>query len=260
MTDLLRRGVLHAGTTAADGGSGGHETPSEKSVEVLEELTVGEVMETNLMTLHEADSLAIASDLFARTHHHGLLVVDSLDRLAGILTVHAIERAQAVPSGLMRAVGDVCTRDLLVTYPDESVGAALRSMSTRDVGRLPAVARDDPRRPVGILRRANLVRAYDIALTRRTAMRHRAHQAQLSAATGNGVAVRELSVRAGAPCTGLRVMEVPWPRNCTIASLRRGAQVLIPDGNTRIEAGDVLVIVAEEGAVGAIHALCGPPQ
>ena len=54
-------------------------------------------------------------------------------------------------------------------------------MSQKDLGRLPVVSRDNPRRLVGILRRADVIRAYDIALTRRTAARHAAKQVRLDA-------------------------------------------------------------------------------
>ena len=142
-----------------------------RDIEVLEGIDVGEVMETDMMTLRETDSLVAATDLFTRTRHHGLPVVNGLGELVGILTVQDIERAQAGTDGASRTVGDACTRDLLVAYPDESIGEALRRMSTRDVGRLPVVDRDHPRRLLGVLRRTDLVRAYDVALTRRTALR-----------------------------------------------------------------------------------------
>jgi chloride channel protein, CIC family len=218
-----------------------------RDVAVLEGITVVEVMDTKMATLHESDSLAAATDLFAQTRHHGLPVLSDAEKLVGILTVQDIERAQAEGNADC-TVGMICTRDLLLAYPDETIDAALRRMSVRDVGRLPVVARDDPRRLLGVLRRVDLVRAYDIALTRRTVLRHRAHQAQLGSAAGGNVLVRELVVEAGAPCEGRRIQEVSWPRESVIASLRRGHAVLIPHGDTVLRAGDVLVVVAEERA------------
>ncbi len=248
--------ALQEGTTVQDSGSGSHEAPAVDTVEALEEIMVSEVMETNTVTLHESDSLAAAADLFARTRHHGLPVVDGSGGLAGILTVQDLEQAQAETAGSLRSVGDVCTRDLLVTYPDESVGDALRRISGRDVGRLPVVARDDPRRLLGVLRRMDLVRAYDIALTRRAALRHRAHEARLDAATGP-LNVEEIVIQPGAACDRRRVREVVWPREVVIASVRRGGQMLIPHGSTLLEAGDVLVVVAEGKAAAEIRRLCG---
>jgi CIC family chloride channel protein len=145
---------------------------------------------------------------------------------------------------------------VLVAYPDETLGAALRRMSVRDVGRLPVVARANPRRLLGVLRRVDMVRAYDVALTRRTAMRHRAHQVRLEAITSANVSVEEIIIEAVAPCAGKRVSEVAWPRDCVLATLRRGRQVLIPRGDTLLQANDVLVVVAEGEAREAVRRLC----
>jgi CIC family chloride channel protein len=49
---------------------------------------------------------------------------------------------------------------------------------------LPVVARDNRRKLLGVLRRTDLVRAYDIALTRRATLRHTAQQVRLGVFTG----------------------------------------------------------------------------
>ncbi|RIK44229.1 MAG: hypothetical protein DCC57_17330, partial [Chloroflexi bacterium] len=147
---------------------------------------------------------------------------------------------------------------LLVAYPDESLGAALRRMSTRDIGRLPVVARQDPRRLVGLLRRSNVIRAYDLALTRRATLRHQAHQVRLGAVAG--VDVREFTVQPGAPCAGRTLSQITWPANCVIATLRRGSRLMIPRGDTQLLAGDVLAVVAEEPALAEVAALCRAPK
>ena len=227
-----------------------------RDIEVLEGIDVGEVMETDMMTLRETDSLVAATDLFTRTRHHGLPVVNGLGELVGILTVQDIERTQAGADGAARTVGDACTRDLLVTYPDESIGEALRRMSTRDVGRLPVVDRDHPRRLLGVLRRTDLVRAYDVALTRRTTLRHRAQAGRLDVSTSAEVSVQEITVQRGAPCIGQCIGQVGWPRDSVIASLRRGRRMLVPHGDTILQAGDVLVVVAEGEAAEEARRLC----
>ncbi len=103
-----------------------------RDVEVLENLTVGEVMEKNMPVLLDTDSLSTAADRFLQTRHHGLAVIAAGGDLVGILTVQDLERTQAkdvTMAGL--TVGDVCTRELLIAYPDESIGVGLRRMSTR---------------------------------------------------------------------------------------------------------------------------------
>ena len=225
-----------------------------RDVDVLETLTVGEVMRAEFPTLAEEDTLPTASLLLLQKRHHGLPVTTAAGELAGILTIQDIDRAQGQGRGTAR-VGEVCTRDLLIAHPDESLGAALRRMSVRDVGRLPVVARDNPRRLVGVLRRVDLVRAYDVALSRRAELRHRAHQVRLGAFTG--VQVDEFLLMPGAPCVDKSLKETVWPRESVIASLRRGRQTLIPHGDTILRTGDVLAVVTAPEARAAVKHLCG---
>ena len=77
-----------------------------------------------------------------------------------------------------------------------------------------------------------------------------------SAVSGEAVSVEEIAVEAGAACDGQRIQDVPWPRDCVVASLRRGRRVLIPHGDTLLQAGDILVVVAEEQARDALQRLC----
>jgi CIC family chloride channel protein len=226
-----------------------------RDVEVLEAIYVQEVMQTDPPTLHENDSLAMATELLMRTRHHGLPVLNGFGELVGILTVQDIDRAQTEGHADAR-VGVTCTRELLVAYPDETLGVALRRMGTRDIGRLPVVARDNRRRLLGVLRRTDLVRAYDAALTRRAAVRHRAQQVRLGATISDGLYVETITVQAGAPCANKLVSETAWPRDCVLATVQRGRQVFIPHGNTRLEVGDVLAVVAEGEARQAVRRLC----
>jgi len=186
-----------------------------RDVEVLDTITVSEVMQTETSTLLESDPLSVAAEVFAQTRHHGLPVVDAHGELCGILTVQDIERVQ-LDDGNTITIGQACTRAVLTAFPDEPIGTALRRMSTRDVGRLPVVARDSRRKLLGVLRRTDLVRAYDIALTRRTTMRHTAQQVRLGVFTG--AQVIELAITPTAACANQPVRAVVWPRDCVLAS------------------------------------------
>ena len=225
-----------------------------RDVEVLEAITVGEVMDTDHAALHEDQGLAAATDVLQQLRSHGLPVVDDAGRLSGILTVQDIERAQAESSGAPLTVGEACTCEVLVAYPDESMGVALQRMSTRDIGRLPVVDRDDHMRILGVLRRTNVIRAYDTALTRRATLRHRAHQVRLGEI--GGVDIQEFTIAPGSVCEGRQVAQVAWPRDCVIATIRRGRRLHIPRGNTVLETGDVLAVVVEGEALAEVTALC----
>jgi Trk K+ transport system NAD-binding subunit len=104
------------------------------------------------------------------------------------------------------------------------------------------------------------VRAYDIALTRRAALRHRAHLGRLDVSTGDGVSVQEITIMPGAVCAGRRINQVGWPRDSVIASLQRGRRVCVPHGDTVLQAGNMLVVVAEGEAAQEARRLCSPEE
>ncbi|MEZ4679447.1 MAG: TrkA C-terminal domain-containing protein [Caldilineaceae bacterium] len=148
----------------------------------------------------------------------------------------------------------LCTRDMLVAYPDETLGEALRRMGVRDVGRLPVVTRDNSQRLIGVLRRTDLVRAYNIATARRTALRHQAQQVRLG--EYSGVSVVEFTITSAALCVDKQVSDITWPRESVIASIRRNQRLLIPHGDTVLQAGDVIAVVADGEAHEEIQLLC----
>jgi CIC family chloride channel protein len=227
-----------------------------RDVEILEGLTVSEIMRTTPETLEEFAPLSEASERFAQTRRHGMAVLDSSGGLCGILTVQDLDRALADGRAGAR-VGEYCTRHpLMVAYPDETMGAALRRMGGRDVGRLPVVARENNRQLLGILSRSDLVRAYDVALSRHAMLRQSHQQARLDATRGDEARILEIVIEAGAPCEGQLVKQVPWPRESVLASLRRGGKMIIPRGETRLHAGDVLVTVLEGHTQAHMRQLC----
>lgn len=225
-----------------------------RDVEVLEGITVSEVMQKSGNSLKDTDTLAHAAEVLMRTRHHGLPVVNEAGALMGILTVQDLERGQSEAGKMLKTVGQYCTRELLTAFPDETIGTALRRMGARDIGRLPVVARDDMTKLLGVLRRSDLVRAYDIALSRRAAFRHRAHQVRLGAVSG--INVEEFSIEPHSRAAGKRLSELQWPHQSVIASIRRGRRLIIPHGDTVLQKGDTIVAVVEGDAADIISAMC----
>jgi Trk K+ transport system NAD-binding subunit len=123
------------------------------------------------------------------------------------------------------------------------------------------VARDDPRKLLGLLRRGDLVRAYDAALTRHAARRHLINQTRLDAVTPEAVKVVEVQVQEGSPLSGRKLKEIAWPPDSIVASIRRKQQVIIPRGETVLLGGDILAVVTETPYTDAVMRLGEPrPQ
>ena len=209
--------------------------PRTEDIDLLDTVTVGEVMNWPGTTLEPDMTTQEAADLLDESHHHGVPVATG-DRLEGILTLSDIAKSGG-PSD-ERTVREVMTAKPITVFPEMPVSAALARMAALDIGRLPVVADDDPSRFVGMFRRASVVRAYHHALggsTARSLYRER-HRIR----TQPGASFFELSIPTMSAAHRARVRELQWPEEATLVSIRRGERVIVPHGDTRLEAGDTI--------------------
>ncbi len=254
VSQVLSQRIIHGSIYTTGLARMGIRLERGRDIEILETVLVSEVMQPVPFTLRDTDTLSQASQYFLETHHHGVPVVNAQDELVGIFTLQDLD-AVTVENWSNLTVGDMSTHELLVAYPDETIGAALRRMGVRDIGRMPVVQRDNPRKLLGMLRRADLLRAYDAALTRRATSRHRIQQIRLGTFAPGDMQIQELLIEPGSICANRKINEISWPKDCIVASLRRGSQILIPHGDTLIKPGDVLVVVSQASSVDELTAL-----
>ena len=186
-----------------------------RDVDVLEAITIGEIMLKDTTAIRESDSLKKAADLLEKKRHHGLPVVNARGRLVGVLSLQDIDRAK----DLKAKVKEIYTRDLQVVFPDDTLSSALRQMSEHDIGRLPVVSRTDKQKLLGVLRRADVIHAYNLALARRVEQRHHEGSVRLDAMTPDRVDVTDAIVEVGAPIAGKKMKEISFPKECVIASI-----------------------------------------
>ncbi len=71
-----------------------------------------------------------------------------------------------------------------------------------------------------------------------------------------GLGIHELVIRPRAPSDGKAISQIAWPHDCVIATLRRGRRRVIPRGDTLLQAGDVLAVVAEDDASATVRTYC----
>lgn len=156
---LLRRSILTEKVARR-----GYHLAYEYGVDPIDVLRVGEVMDADVPVIAAGLSVTELADRIARgdprlARRQGTPVVDEHGRLAGIITRGDILEAleQAHPEAV--SVLEAGTRDPLVAYPDEPLREAVDRMLAHHIGRLPVVARDDPRRLVGYLGRTGIMEA-----------------------------------------------------------------------------------------------------
>jgi chloride channel protein, CIC family len=147
--NLVRRGVDIHRTEQSD---------------ILAAATVGEVMTRDFPAVLPSITLPELMEKFHETGHHGFPVTEEDGSLYGMVTLEDVEKAVPRKDPPLTAA-DIATRSPIVAYPDQSVKQALAQLGGRDVGRIPVVDRQSPKRLLGVLRRRDVVTAYVKAMS-----------------------------------------------------------------------------------------------
>jgi len=118
------------------------------------------------------------------TRRQGTLIVDEAGSLAGIITRGDLLRALEANHAPESTVIDAGTTKLIVAYPDEVLRDAVAKIIRNDIGRLPVVARDEPRKVLGYLGRSGVIAA-----------RMRSHDEEYVRERGTGLKFRAANSR-----------------------------------------------------------------
>jgi chloride channel protein, CIC family len=132
--------------------------------DVLQQMRVVETMDRQVPSLPAEMKVSELSDRIARrdpevSRHQGMVILDVLGKLAGMITRGDVLRALDEDPAGSTTVLDAGTRNVIVTYPDESLHDASAKMLRNDIGRLPVVDRGEPLRVVGYLGRPGIMAA-----------------------------------------------------------------------------------------------------
>ena len=225
-----------------------------RDLDVMQGVTVAEIMSQDVDTVPHDLTLPELSERFSQTRHHGFPVLDNVGRLWGVVTIEDLQRAISRNLPRRTTVAEIGTHEpLLVAYPDEPMGAVLARLSTRGIGRLPVVDRDDPRHLVGLVRRNDIVNAYRVALARRAELQHRTKRMQLR--NLDGTEFVELTLKEGDRAVGLAVSAIAdlMPHDCVLVSIRRGPVILIPHGDTVLQADDHITAFVDISQTEKLH-------
>ena len=180
------------------------------------------------------------------------LVVRENGEIYGIIT--GADIGEALAHGEQNATAaDICSTHLRTIHPDQTLHEALNLFASQDVRALPVVEPDDPWRPIGLLRRANITQAYAEAVDRRAsrARRRRLRPVRRS----DNVRYLELRVSAESGLDGKELSDIDLTEDAVIVAVRHQGATLIPRGHTRLAEGDRVTIIASAGAVAEVRAL-----
>ena len=212
-------------------------------VDLLDTVRVGDVAKASPAVVEPGMSTEHAQELMDETRMHGVPVIDPAQGLVGIITVTDVVRSGG-PSPTVR-VADAMTPRPVTASPSTPVSEVLQRMASLGIGRVPIVSEEDPSRLVGIFRREDAVSAYHRALGQE--VHHDLGRSRLRARIAPETDFHDVEVTGGSVADGRRLKEIPLPGGVTVVSVRRGTRVVVPDGSTKLQAGDVLTVFARQG-------------
>ncbi len=218
-----------------------------QDIDVMAAVTASEVMDANPVVVHPETPLSELVELFARTNSHGFPVVDAEGSLVGVVSLSDLRRAcppgKPVPP---LKVGDIATRSVVTAYPDERLSDVLLRMAPRDLSRVPVIDRES-NRLVGVIRRHNIIRAYEVGVVRRGfALGH-------FPGSPPGTVTGEFLIAPDSPLAGKTLAELCLPEAFLVIHLQRGGMPILPHGNTRLQAGDVVTVLSRDGDMKALE-------
>lgn len=226
----------------------GIDVRAKKDINLMRSLLVGETMTSaeELTMVTPETSLEDMARMFQETSHSGYIVLDDQGDLYGVVALSDLERALEAGKTDAR-VRDICTQNVVTAFPDETLEDALRQFGALDVGRIPVVDRRQPKRLLGVLRRSDIVHAYSHALVDKHQRDH--HLARLRLEATAGTELLEVDLHEGDASVGKRIKELALPSDCVIVTIRRGARVVVPRGDTQLLTGDRVIALAASSQV-----------
>jgi CIC family chloride channel protein len=223
---------------------------------VLDLLLVTDAMSPEYETVSPGLTLADMAEVAREGKVRSWLVVSENEDLLGIVTETDLERAIVAGSEEGATVGQIMTTALTTCTPGESLRTAFRRFADRAVYQIPVVEEDDPRALAGVLRRNELLWAFKELSDEHQRLLERTGT-EVTPRHGESVQM-EVQVQEGQEDLCFRrVREIRLPPGTLIVLLRRGERAVVPKGDTRVEPGDVLVLLTTRDQEDAVRSWVG---
>jgi len=146
----------------------GIDVSAGKEVSILKSLLVKDFMVRDVAFVSEIMPLSSFLHFIKESTHSYFPVVNGEKELVGIISLRDI-RHILLEEGLMDLViaKDIMTEDVITLTSDQNLYDAMGTFGIKDIGQLPVVDKDNAKRVVGMLKRTDVIVAYNNAVLRR---------------------------------------------------------------------------------------------
>ncbi|HIO11757.1 MAG TPA: CBS domain-containing protein [Deltaproteobacteria bacterium] len=216
-----------------------------QAIDLMQGVTAEIAMNCETDAVSSDMSLIELMSTFSSTHYHALPVVQNETELVGLITINELDHVRSKGTLESKTIADILTINNPATIlPHQPVWMALRHLEAQGEGCVPVVSESGKNILLGVLRRIDIIRAYNKAVTKRAQDQH--HSEILNIRKLNQSGLSEVTLRADSPNVGKRVKELHLGGDALIVSVRRAGNLRIVRGETILHAEDQVTIFSEK--------------
>ena len=133
-----------------------------REMTVMNAVSVRDVMRKDFTTVPATLHLEALGQMFRTSAWVYFPVLNRDGRMSGIISLNDI-RTIILEEELARlvVVGELMTREVITVFPDDTLNRAMELFGLKDIEQMPVVTRKDPRKVVGMIKRQDVIRAYN---------------------------------------------------------------------------------------------------
>ena len=219
---------------------------------IMSQLRVSDAMAPVMEAFGPDTSVADITVAFEGDPDPMALVVNEDGEIYGVITGFDVSEALAGSSERLTAA-DICSTEIRTIRAEQTLHEALNIFALQGVRGLPVVDVDSPRSPRGLLRRADITRAYAEAVERGASRTRRQRLRPIR--RSDDVRYLELRVTRESGLGGRMLSQVELTEDAVIVAVRHDGATLIPRGHTLLHEGDRVTVIAASTAVDEVRAL-----
>jgi len=183
--------------------------------------------------------------VFSSTHFNALPVTQNNNKLVGLITIKELDKFRSERTLEFKTIKDILSNKKPASiFPHQPVWMALQYLEDQGEGCVPVVSESKKNVLLGVIRRIDIIRAYNKAVTNRAQDQH--HQEILNIRKLDTTGLSEIIIRNSSPNVGKRIKEINIGKESLIVSIRRSGRLRIVKGETILQAGDKVTIFSEK--------------